>query len=160
MTWTDLQRTRVDVLEIYSSEKISVRLRSMREEYFKFQDSLMIYCSENLDYLQRLQPDQLNNINKFPSLKENCIRVVGPQLRSLQESQIRGLDLPRVLMDQLLDYRRKEEQYYHTEAEIKAWGLSYRLTLQGFLSFYNFSTEDILMKVPFSRISSAVKVYK
>ena len=98
--------------------------------------------------------------NKVSSLKENCIEVVGPRLRSLQESQIRGLDLPRVLMDQLLDYRRKEEQYYHTEAEIKAWGISYRLTLQGFLSFYNFSIEDILMKVPFSRISSAVKVDK
>ena len=104
MTWTDLQRTRVDVLEIYSSEKISVRLRSMREEYFKFQDSLMIYCSENLDYLQRLQPDQLNNINKFPSLKENCIRVVGPQLRSLQESEIGHLGLASVLWDQLWDY--------------------------------------------------------
>ena len=42
--------------------------------------------------------------NKVSSLKENCIEVVGPRLRSLQESQIRGLDLPRVLMDQLLDY--------------------------------------------------------
>ena len=57
MTWTDLQRTSVDVLDISSPEKISVRLHSLREEYFKFQDSLRIYCSENSADLQRLQLD-------------------------------------------------------------------------------------------------------
>ena len=67
--------------------------------------------------------------NKVASLKENCIEAVGPHLRSLQESEIRKLELPSVLLDQLLEYKMKEEQYYHTEAENKGWGLSLRLTL-------------------------------
>ena len=67
--------------------------------------------------------------NKVTSLRENCIEVVGPHLRSLQEEEIRKLGVPGVLMDQLLDYKMKEEQYYHTEAEIKGRGLSLRFTL-------------------------------
>ena len=67
--------------------------------------------------------------NKVASLKENCIEVVGPRLRSLQKSEIRKLEMPVVLLEQLLDYKTKEEQYYHTEAEIKGRGLSIRLTL-------------------------------
>ena len=67
--------------------------------------------------------------NKVASLKENCIEAVGPHRRSLQESEIRKLELPSVLLDQLLEYKMKEEQYYHTEAENKGWGDSLRLTL-------------------------------
>ena len=57
--------------------------------------------------------------NKVTSLKENCIEAVGPRLRRLQEAEIRKLELPSVLTDQLLEYKTKEEQYYHTEAENK-----------------------------------------
>ena len=68
--------------------------------------------------------------NQVTSLKENCIEVVGPHLRSLKEMEIRKLGMPGVLVDQLLEYKMKEEQYYHTEAEIKGRGLSLRLILQ------------------------------
>ena len=55
--------------------------------------------------------------NKVTSLKENCIEAVGPRLRRRKEAEIRKLELPSVLTDQLLEYKTKEEQYYHTEAE-------------------------------------------
>ena len=99
MSWTDLQRTFVDILDISSPEKISVRLHSTREEYFKFQHSLQFYCSQNSDYLQRLQ---LEVTNQVTSLKKTCIEVVGPHLRSLQKTEIRKLGMPAVLTDQLL----------------------------------------------------------
>ena len=63
--------------------------------------------------------------NKVTSLRENCIEVLGPRLRSLQVAEIRRLGMPAVLTDQLLEYKMKEEQYYDTAAEIKARGDSH-----------------------------------
>ena len=41
--------------------------------------------------------------NQVTSLKENCIEVVGLRLRSLQETEIRKLGMPGVLVEQLLE---------------------------------------------------------
>ena len=59
MTWTDLQKTFVDILEICSPEKISVRLLSVKEDYFRFQDRLRLHCSLNSDSLQTLSPEEM-----------------------------------------------------------------------------------------------------
>ena len=40
-----MARTSVDILEISSPGKVSVRLRGVKEEYFKFQDLLRKYCT-------------------------------------------------------------------------------------------------------------------
>ena len=53
-----MDRTFVDVLEISSPEKISVRLTGVKEDYFKFQDLLRMFCTQNLDSLNKLQPEQ------------------------------------------------------------------------------------------------------
>ena len=108
MAWTDLKKTFVDVLEISSPEKISVRLQSVREDYFKLQDSLRIYCSQNSDTLERLQPEpelepEREVTNQVTSLRRNCIEVVGPRLRSLPETEIRKLEMPGVLVDQMME---------------------------------------------------------
>ena len=54
--------------------------------------------------------------NKVTSLKENCIEAVGPHMRRRQESEIRKLELPTVLIDKLVEYKMKDEQYYHENA--------------------------------------------
>ena len=54
--------------------------------------------------------------NKVTSLKENCIDAVGPHMRRRQESEIRKLELPTVLIDKLVEYKMKDEQYYHENA--------------------------------------------
>ena len=48
----------MDVLEISSPGKISVRLTAIREEYFKFQNQLRMYCTQNADNLHSLHPKQ------------------------------------------------------------------------------------------------------
>ena len=53
-----MDRTFVDVLEISSPEKISVRLTGVKEDYFKFQDLLRMFCTQNFDSLFKLQPEQ------------------------------------------------------------------------------------------------------
>ena len=52
-----MERTSVDVLEISSPGKISVRLTAVREEYFKFQDKLRMYCTQNAGDLCSLHPE-------------------------------------------------------------------------------------------------------
>ena len=49
-----MDRTFVDVLEISSPEKISVRLTGVKEDYFKFQDLLRMFCTQNFDSLFKL----------------------------------------------------------------------------------------------------------
>ena len=53
-----MERTSVDVLEISSPGKISVRMTAVREEYFKFQDQLRMYCTLNAGNLHSLHPEQ------------------------------------------------------------------------------------------------------
>ena len=53
---------------------------------------------------------------KVTSLKKNCIEAVGPHMRRRQESEIRKLELPSVLIDKLVEYKMKDEQYYHPNA--------------------------------------------
>ena len=53
---------------------------------------------------------------KVTSLKKNCFEAVGPHMRRRQESEIRKLELPSVLIDKLVEYKMKDEQYYHPNA--------------------------------------------
>ena len=38
-------------------------------------------------------------------------------MRHLDESDMRELELLTVLLDQLMEYKEKDEQFYHTEPE-------------------------------------------
>ena len=48
---------------------------------------------------------RLQVTNKVTSLKDDCIETVGPLVSHLEESKMRELELPNVLIDQLLEYK-------------------------------------------------------
>ena len=55
---------------------------------------------------------------KITSLQENCIYAIGPQMRSLKDQQVRELQLPSYLTEKLIEYKRKDQQYYHCENQL------------------------------------------
>ena len=55
---------------------------------------------------------------KITSFQENCIYAIGPQMRSLKDQQVRELQLPRNLTEKLIEYKRKDQQYYHCENQL------------------------------------------
>ena len=57
--------------------------------------------------------------NRVTSLRENCVEAVGPYMRSLKDSEILELELPRELRDQLVEYKKNDRKYYHSESELK-----------------------------------------
>ena len=82
---------------------------------------VVIHFSQYVDFIRsptgRLSI-RLLVTNKVTTLKETCIETVGPNMRRLQESEIRKLELelPSELVEQLREYKMKDEQFYHTEA--------------------------------------------
>ena len=59
--------------------------------------------------------------NKMTSLVESCIEVVGPHMRDMSQEEIRELNLPNGLVNQLEEYRRKDVQFYHEVADLKLY---------------------------------------
>ena len=57
--------------------------------------------------------------NRVTSLRENCVEAVGPYMRSLTNSEILELELPRGLRDQLVEYKKNDRKYYHSESKLK-----------------------------------------
>ena len=57
--------------------------------------------------------------NKMTTLVESCIENIGPHMRDMSQEEIRELNLPNSLVNQLEEYRKKDEQFYHKEVDLK-----------------------------------------
>ena len=77
----------------------------------------IIYSSKSQALTGRLY-FRLEVRTKITSLLENCVYAIGPQMRSLKDQQVRELQLPRNLTEKLIEYKRKDQQYYHCENQL------------------------------------------
>ena len=78
----------------------------------------IIYYSKSQEALKGRLYFRLEVKTKITSLQENCIYAIGPQMRSLKDQQVRDLQLPSYLTEKLIEYKRKDQQYYHCENQL------------------------------------------
>ena len=86
-----------------------------------FYNICIIYYSKSQKALKGWLYFRLEVKTKITSLQENCIYAIGPQMRSLKDQQVRELQLPSYLTEKLIEYKRKDQQYYHCENQLKIY---------------------------------------
>ena len=54
---------------------------------------------------------------KVSSLKENCMLTLSRHTRGAEQAEMRTLKLPEMLLDKVIEYKMKDEQFYNKATE-------------------------------------------